>query len=90
MQISLGGKRWTLVFKKVPEEGDYRGYCLAPDMKAKRIVVDKALTGEERLEVILHECLHAALWSIDESVIEGTAKDLAKILWRLGYSEGQS
>ena len=41
--------------------------------------------GEERLEVLIHEMLHAAYWDLDESAIEGAAADVARVLWRLGY-----
>jgi hypothetical protein len=45
------------------------------------------LRGEERLEVILHELIHAADWRLDESFVEPFAADAAAALVRLGYRE---
>jgi len=65
------------------------GYCDAPDVPGKTIRVSTRLRGRKRLEIILHECLHAADWSKDESWVDETAKDLARILDRLGYRDGE-
>ena len=62
-----------------------RGECEPPESKRKEIRVRSTLRGEERLEVVLHECLHAADWHKDEEWVERLAVDLAKILWKLGY-----
>ena len=51
----------------------------------KRIVVDSRLRGEHRLEVIIHELRHAADWGRDEGFVDQESKDLARVLWRLGY-----
>jgi hypothetical protein len=53
----------------------------------KSIRVDASLAGEERLEVLLHELLHAAGWPIDEGFVTNFAADAAHVLWRLGYRE---
>jgi hypothetical protein len=45
------------------------------------------LQGEEKLEVVIHELVHAAGWHIDEEFTEIFAKDVARVLWRLGYRE---
>jgi hypothetical protein len=44
------------------------------------------LTGRKRLEIELHEGLHASLGpTISEESVTQTARDLAKVLWSLGY-----
>ena len=80
----IGGKRWDLSFTRLTAN---RGDCEGPHVPNKRIRVDSSLDGEEKLEVILHECLHAADWKASEEYIEQTAIDLASILWRLGYRQ---
>ena len=50
-------------------------------------VTASALHGEERLEVLLHELVHAAGWHIDEAFVERFASDAARALWRLGYRD---
>ena len=37
------------------------------------------------LITLLHECLHASNWDKTEKVIDRTAIDIGKLLWRLGY-----
>ena len=82
MQVRILGKLWSLRF--VPLRL-FRGDCDAPSTPRKEIRIHSGLTGEERLEVILHELRHAADWSRDEQFIAAEARDMARILWRLGY-----
>lgn len=37
------------------------------------------------LITLLHECLHASNWDKIEKVVDRTAVDVGKLLWRLGY-----
>lgn len=76
------GKRWSVVFEPLRKE---RGYCESPETPNKKIVVDSRLTGEERLEVIIHEAKHAGGWYRSEEYVTQEAQDLARLLWRLGY-----
>ena len=82
MRITILAKRWNLRF--APNMAD-RGDCDSPDCKQKGIRVLSTLKGEERLEVLIHEMLHAAGWHIDEEFVEQFAHDCARTLWRLGY-----
>lgn len=50
----------------------------------KRIFVDKALRGQRKLEVILHETAHAADPRASEEAIEEQAREQARLLWSLG------
>lgn len=84
MRVVVMGKVWGLRF--VPNLAN-RGDCDAPDRPGKEIRVGSGLRGEERLEVLLHELVHAAGWHIDESFVERFARDAARALWRLGYRE---
>lgn len=84
MQITILGKRWNLRFTGRLHHA-WRGECEPPDSPRKEIRVRSTLEGRERLEVVLHEVLHAADWTKDENWIEEFADDLAKILWKLGY-----
>ena len=84
MQISILGKRWRLRWAANLAN---RGDCDPPNQPGKEIRISTTLRGEEKLEVILHELLHAAGWHIDEAFVECFARDAAKALWRLGYRE---
>ena len=80
--VKILGKRWFLRFaRNLANRGDID----PPHVAAKAIRIDAALSGEERLEVLLHEFIHAAGWHLDESFVEQFAADAARALWRLGY-----
>ena len=85
MRIRILNKRWRLRF--APNLAN-RGDCPGPAAKHKEIRVLSGLRGEERLEVLIHEMLHAAGWHIDEAFVEQFARDVARALWRLGYRNG--
>lgn len=82
MRVKVLGKYWRLRF--VPNLAN-RGDCDGPATRHKEIRLAAGLHGEERLEVLLHELLHAAGWHIDEAFVERFAGDAARALWRLGY-----
>lgn len=81
-RVTMLGRRWLLRF--APNMSN-RGECDPPDEPGKEIRISSAIEGEERLEVLLHELLHAAGWHIDETFVERFASDSAHVLWRLGY-----
>lgn len=84
MRVRILGKCWRLRF--APNLAN-RGDCDPPTQLNKEIRIACSLRGEERLEVLIHEMVHAAGWHIDESFVERFARDAARSLWRLGYRE---
>lgn len=83
MIVKIRGKEWVLRFCKMPRK--LRGLCDAPDTKGKTIKIESKLEGEEKLEVLIHEMLHAGLWDLAEEAVAELAVDLARELTRLGY-----
>ena len=83
MKINIRGKSWDLRFVRTPNDVD--GLCDPPDTPAKKIRISHRLKGEEQLDVTLHELLHSAMWDTDEVAINDTARDIARVLWKLGY-----
>lgn len=84
MRITLLGKRWD--WQETARVRKHRGDVDAPHEKRKLIRIDPGLKDEERLEVELHELLHAVDWHKDETWVHDVARDIAKILYRqLGY-----
>jgi len=84
IQFQLLGRDAELQFKKL---GRYknkgsrvRGLCDPPTAQPRQILVDSRLTGKERTEVIIHECLHLAGWHLDEGFISQFASELADLL----------
>lgn len=84
MRIRILKKFWRLRF--APNLAN-RGDCDPPDKPGKEIRVSSSLQGEERLEVLIHELVHAAGWHIDEAFVERFANDAARALWRLGFRQ---
>ena len=84
MRVKILGKLWKLRF--APNLAN-RGDCDAPGTRAKEIRILSSLRDEERLEVVIHELVHAAGWHIDEAFVAGFARDAARVLWRLGYRD---
>jgi hypothetical protein len=84
IRIKILGKVWRLRF--APNMAN-RGDCDPPQQSGKEIRVSSALRDEERLEVLIHEFVHAAGWHIDETFVERFARDAARALWRLGYRD---
>lgn len=82
MYANILGRRYQIKF--VPLQQVY-GLCDAPDKLDKTITIDSRLAGEAKLTILLHECLHAAYWHLDEEYVNRAAKDIARLLWRLGY-----
>jgi hypothetical protein len=80
MRVRIRGRYFRLVFDRLPKSTD--GIC---DFEHRTITIRRNQRGEAQLDTLLHELLHAAHWDLAEESIEETAKDLARVLWRLGY-----
>jgi hypothetical protein len=80
MRHKIRGKIWNV--RRVPNLGNARGSCDPPTKPNKEIKILSSLRGQEFLEVLLHEILHAALWDLDEEAVSETAEDAARAIWR--------
>lgn len=49
------------------------------------VLVDGLRNNRQTLELLVHESLHACCWPASEREVEETARDIARLLWRLGY-----
>lgn len=87
MKVKILGKIWHLVFQNLGPKSQSWGFCDAPNIKNKKIIVHSKIKDLDRLTTIIHECLHAADWHKDEEWVEVVSADLARILWRLNYRE---
>lgn len=87
--VTILGKRWRLSFVprlRVGRESP-DGACDSPKKTGKEIRIRRALLRYPRalMETLIHELLHAADWTKDETWIDETAADLARILWGVGF-----
>jgi len=83
MRVRIGGKYWTLRFS-----GNLRDYgsMVEPCHVPMRMSRPSAWPGEQdTLDTIIHEALHCARPELDEAAVDATARDLSRLLWRLGY-----
>ena len=77
---TFNGVRYSIDICDVPVDG----YCDYPRGEMPGIhIID---VGDRKgLENIIHESLHAENWAKSEVVVTRTAKEIATLLWRLGY-----
>ena len=66
--------------------GEFDGLC--DTFSKERELINLTPKGTRKhLETWIHESLHACDWNKCEIMVEQTAKDIARLLWRLGYRE---
>ena len=46
--------------------------------------------AQNALTTLVHEALHASGWSNRENTIDRASKDIARLLWRLGYRRAKN
>ena len=83
MRVRLGGKYWTLRF--APNLKDYED-MVDPSRADGRLIRIGTWQGEaDTLDTIIHEALHCSRPELDEAAVDATARDLSRLLWRVGY-----
>lgn len=80
MRVRILGKYWNL--RRVPNLGKNHGICQHPEKTAKEIHIQSGLRGDQLMETVIHEVLHAANWHLDEEFVTDFARDVTKILKR--------
>jgi hypothetical protein len=90
--LTVLGKRWRIRYVpylgKDKNGGNNRGDCAHPDYPQKTIRIKQNLCGEELVEILIHEMIHAANWHLDEDWIERFAADAARTLKHFGLIQG--
>lgn len=56
--------------------------------KNPRLSIYTGLKGVKALETCIHEALHACCFAKSEKIVDRTARDIARFLWRVGYRHG--
>lgn len=85
----IGGVRWLWRYTRL--RGNAAGWTFMRDPKNpdihERVLIDSRLKGRARLETEIHEFLHAANPTHSEEHVTQQGRDLARILWCLGYRQ---
>lgn len=81
-RIYIDGQAWKMRFCRVSK--DIFGDC---DYEEKTIRISNKLTGEEKLNTILHELIHARWPDIAELSVRHFADELAGIVSREGFRD---
>jgi hypothetical protein len=72
--------------------GRAAGWSVTPDEKRpdleRKVLIDARLVGRARLETEIHEAIHQLFPDLDEAIVCGAGRDMARILWSLGYRRG--
>lgn len=84
MLVTLASRRWRLLFANPGKGND--GICDSPSTPRKSIKIRPSLRRypARLVEVVIHECLHAEGWPLDEDFVGQAAEDIARVLDRLG------
>jgi len=83
VRVRLGRKYWRLRFSA--NLADY-GSMVDPGHASGRLIRIGTWQGEQdTLDTIIHEALHCSRPELDEAAVDATARDISRLLWRLGY-----
>lgn len=82
MMVKINEQDWTIKKRKLK---NFWGWCEHPDTANRKIVLDKTMSGIEELEFTIHEVIHASCWFLSERIVSKMAKDIANILWEMGF-----
>ena len=83
MRVELRGKRWSLEEVEYLSDGSC-GSIDSYDTPRTRILIALNQTPLDKLDTVIHECLHACVPDLDEDAVTETATDIAKVLHRMG------
>lgn len=78
-----GGRRWRLRYADPGRGND--GSCDPPTTPCKEIRLRPSLRKRptDLVETIIHECLHAQGWPLDEDFVGRAAAEITRVLERL-------
>ena len=83
MRVEIRGRRWNLrVVDRLPDAS--HGEIDPHTRPNKELRIARNQTPLDKLDTVIHECLHAAIPDLAESAVEESATDIAKVLYRLG------
>ena len=85
IRTKIAGRVWRIRFERARVMGTDWGRCWLPAGRHPLIQIRAALRGRRALDVLIHECLHAARPELEETCVDETASAIALALWKVGY-----
>lgn len=85
MRVTILGRRWNLKFVPRLRRRGHAGITTSPNLPNPTMTIESGHRPIVELETLLHEMQHAGDWTKDEDFVREFSKDVAKILWRLGW-----
>ena len=79
----LGGAK--VLWRYTRLRGSAAGWSYLQDAQHPRVLIDLTLRGRALLETEIHEAFHHLCPDHSEEHVTSAARDLARILWALGY-----
>lgn len=79
-RVKIDGAWWLIKFVPAVEIDGDQGRCIKDD---RLILINEDLRGGTLLDVLLHECLHAAGDFLAEEWVTQTATDLTNVIGSL-------
>jgi hypothetical protein len=76
MNLLINNHRWTL------QDGMIYGLC---EPTPRLITIDPRLRPRHRLEIVIHELLHALDNDLTEDVVVAQSQTIAEALWKDGW-----
>jgi len=87
--VTIRRKRWLLRFVSNlgRDAAGHRlwGDCDPPNKRGKTIRILRGLNPHDELDTLIHEALHAGSWDLSEDSVNELARDIARLLWRVGW-----
>ena len=86
IRTRIGGRTWRIVHapaREMPKDAD--GDCSHPPGRCPTIRIRRALRAQRRLEIEVHELLHASRPELAEEAVAQTAAEVSSALWRIGW-----
>lgn len=83
IRLTIAGKRWTIRFvRKIMSGGvECDGLCV---YEKSEIRIRSGLEGQDLVDTVLHEVMHAAGIILHEDFVTQTAADMASALYHKG------
>jgi hypothetical protein len=85
-RLKINGRAWRVKLVKAKElPKDRFGDCDHPPGRHPTVRISQALSQRRMAEITVHELLHAALPSLDETAVTDTAAVIGRALFSLGW-----